>query len=183
MNSEHLDFRKKEIQNLLEKRLVRPSNSPWSWVVFYVDNVAKKERGVPRLVINYKSLNKVLQWIHYPILNKRSLSNRLFEAKIFSKFDMRSGFCQIQVTESDRYKKAFIVPFRHYEWNVMPFGLKNAPSEFQNIMNDIFTPYISFIIVYIDDVLVFSKSIDQHFKHLPTFLHIIKRNGLVVSAS
>ena len=65
----------------------------------------------------------------------------------------------------------------------MPFGLKNAPSEFQNIMNDIFTPYTSFIIVYIDDVLVISNTIDQHFKHLQTFIHIIKKNGLAVSAS
>jgi len=118
-----------------------------------------------------------------PNSKQKRFINRLFNAKIFSKFDMKSGFWQIQITEQDRYKTAFTVPFGHYEWNVMPFGLKNAPSEFQNIMNDIFTPYISFIIVYIDDVLVFSKSIDQHFKHLPTFLHIIKRNGLVVSAS
>ena len=65
----------------------------------------------------------------------------------------------------------------------MPFGLKNASSEFQNIMNDILTPYTAFIIVYIDDVLVFTKSIDQHFKHLQTFLHIIEKNGLAVSAS
>ena len=79
---------------------------------------------------------------------------------------MKFRFWQIQITESDRYKTAFTISFGHYEWNVMPFGLKNAPSEFQNIMNDIFTPYTSFIIVYIDDVLVFSKSIDQHFKHL-----------------
>jgi len=65
----------------------------------------------------------------------------------------------------------------------MPFGLKNAPSEFQNIMNDIFTPYTSFIIVYIDDVLVFSKSIDQHFKHLQTFTSVMERNWLAASAS
>lgn len=96
---------------------------------------------------------------------------------------MKSGFWQIQIAESDRYKTAFTVPFGHYEWNVMPFGLKNAPSEFQNIMNDIFTPYTTFIIVYIDDVLVFSKTIDQHFKHLQIFLQVIEKNGLAVSAS
>jgi len=79
---------------------------------------------------------------------------------------MKYGFWQIQVAETDRYKTAFAVSFGHYEWNVMPFGLKNAPSEFQNIMNDIFTPCTGFIIVYIDDVLVFSKTIDQHFKHM-----------------
>ena len=88
---------------------------------------------------------------------------------------MKSGFWKIQIKEEDRYKIAFTVPFGHYEWNVMPFDLKNAPSEFQNIMNDIFTPFTEFIIVYIDDVLVFSKSIDQHFKHLQHFLRIIKK--------
>jgi len=65
----------------------------------------------------------------------------------------------------------------------MPFGLKNAPSEFQNIMNDIFTPYTAFIIVYIDDVLVFSNTIDQHFKHLQIFISVMERNGLAASAS
>jgi len=96
---------------------------------------------------------------------------------------MKSGFWQIQIAEKDRYKMAFTVPFGHYEWNVMPFGLKNAPSEFQNVMNDIFTPYTSFVIVYVDDVLVYSNSIYQHFKHLQTFLHIIEKNSLAVSAS
>jgi len=148
-----------------------------------VNNAPEKERGVPRLVINYKPLNKALQWIRYPIPNKIDLLNRLYNAKVFSKFDMKSGFWQIQIAESDRYKTAFTIPFGHYEWNVMPFGLKNAPSEFQNIMNDIFTPYTSFIIVYIDDVFVFSKTIDQHFKHLQTFISIMKRNGLAASAT
>jgi hypothetical protein len=75
---------------------------------------------------------------------------------------MKSGFWQIQIKEEDRYKTAFTTPFGRYEWNVMPFGLKNAPSEFQKIMNEIFLPYTSFIIVYIDDVLIFSQDIDQH---------------------
>ena len=140
----------------------------------------KKERDVPRLVINYKPLNRVSQWIRYPIPNKRDLLNRLYDAKIFSKFDMKSGFWQIQITEEDRCKTAFTVPFRHYEWNVMPFGLKNAHSEFQNIMNDIFNPYTHFTIVYIDDVLVYSNSVDQYFKHILTFLHVIKKNEVVV---
>ena len=96
---------------------------------------------------------------------------------------MKSGFWQIQVAETDRYKTAFTVPFGHYEWNVMPFGLKNAPSEFQNIMNDIFTPYTGFILVYIDDVLIFSKTIDQHFKHLQIFISVMERNVLAASAS
>jgi hypothetical protein len=94
---------------------------------------------------------------------------------------MKSGFWQIQIDEKDKYKTAFTVPFGHYEWNVMPFGLKNAPSEFQNIMNDIFNPYTSFSIVYIDDVLIFSNTMEQHWKHLETSIKIVQYNGLVVS--
>ena len=83
---------------------------------------------------------------------------------------MKSGFWQIQIDKDHRYKTAFTVPFGQYEWNVMPFGLKNVPSEFQRIMNDIFNPYFEFCIVYIDDVLIFSNSIEQHFKLFGDFL-------------
>ncbi|KAI5339377.1 hypothetical protein L3X38_018649 [Prunus dulcis] len=182
MNQELMEFCKKEIHELLQKNIIRKSKSPWSCPAFYVQKNAELERGVPRLVINYKPLNSVLEWIRYPIPNKRDLINRLGKAVVFSKFDMKSGFWQIQIDESDMYKTAFVTPFGHYEWNVMPFGLKNAPSEFQNIMNDIFNPYSHFSIVYIDDVLIFSESVEQHWKHLHKFLHIVKQNGLVVSA-
>ena len=93
---------------------------------------------------------------------------------------MRSGFWKIEIYEKDKYKTTFTIPFGHYEWNVISFDLKNAP-KFQNIMNDIFTPYTNFSIVYIDDVLIFSNSIDQHWKHLETFIKFIQINGLVVS--
>ena len=83
----------------------------------------------------------------------------------------------------DRYKTAFTVPFRQYEWIVMSFGLKNAPSEFQRIMNDIYTPLSEFCIVYIDDVLVFSQTIDQHFKHLKTLFLATKKASLAISSS
>ena len=96
---------------------------------------------------------------------------------------MKSGFWQIQIHSKDRYKTAFTVPFGQYEWTVMPFGLKNAPSEFQRIMNDIYNPYSDFCIVYIDDVLIFSKSIDQHFKHLKTFYFATRKAGLAISNS
>ena len=139
------------------------------------------ERGAPRLVINYKPLNKVLKWIRYPLPNKSDLIKRLNKANIFSKFDLKSGYYQIAVKEEDRYKTAFIVPFGHYEWNVMPQGLKNAPSEFQEIMNNIFYPHIEFTIVYLDDVLVYSKGINQHIHHLEKFMNIIKEQGLVLS--
>ena len=182
MNAELMEYCKKEINDLLAKKIIRPSKSPWSCSAFYVNNSAEKERGAPRLVINYKPLIKVLKWIRYPIPNKRDLLKRTYKANIYSKFDMKSGFWQIQIAEKDKYKTAFIVPFGQYEWNVMPFGLKNAPSEFQNIMNNIFNQYSHISIVYIDDVLIYSEDIDQHFKHLQTFLKVAKQNGLVVSA-
>jgi len=99
---------------------------------------------------------------------------KLHSAFIFSKFDMKSRFWQIQIDPKDRYKTAFTVLFCQYEWNVMSFGLKNAPSKFQRIMNDIFNAHLKFCIVYIDDVLIFSHSIDQHVKHLHTFFHTAK---------
>lgn len=131
MNSNYLEICKKEIQSLLDKRLIRHSKSPWSCTAFYVNKNVEKERGVPRLVINYKPLNKVLKWIRYPISNKKDLLDRLHDAIIFSKFDLKSRYWQIQITENDRYKTAFNVPFGQYEWNVMPFGLKMHPLNFK----------------------------------------------------
>ena len=126
MNNELLEHGKKEIEDLLTKGLIRKSKSPWSCATFYVNKQAELERGVPRLVINYKPLNKALQWIRYLVPNKKDLLDRLHEATIFSKFDMKSGFWQIQIDEKDKYKTAFTVPFGHYEWNVMPFGIKKC---------------------------------------------------------
>ena len=113
-------------------------------------------------MINYKPLNKVLEWIRYPIPDKNDLVHRLSDVVVFSKFDMKSGFWQVQISENDKYKTVFTIPFGHYECNVMSFGLKNAPSEFQNIMNNIFNSFSHFTIVYIDVVLIYSNSIDEH---------------------
>ena len=181
MNEELLQYFQKEIKDLHDKGLIRKSISPWSCAAFYVNKQAQLERGTPRLVINYQPLNQALQWIRYSIPNKKDLLNRLNSSKIFSKFDMKLGYQHIQIKETDRYKTTFTVPFGQYEWNVMPFGLKNASSEFKKVMNDIFNPYSKFSIVYIDDVLIFSQTIEQHFKHLCTFINIVKQNGLAVS--
>ena len=114
MSQELMDFCKAEIKDLLKKGIIRKSRSPWSCPAFYVQKNAEIERGVPRLVINYKPLNKVLEWVRYPIPNKKDLVNRLSRAVVFSKFDMKSGFWQIQIREPDRYKTAFTTPFGHY---------------------------------------------------------------------
>nr|KAJ0191358.1 hypothetical protein LSAT_V11C800444750 [Lactuca sativa] len=118
MNNELESHCKNEIQDLINKKLIRPSKSPWSCSTFYVMNAAELERGSPRLVINHKPLNKVLEWIRYPIANKQNLLKKLYDSKIFSKFDMKLGFWQIQLHEEDKYKTGFNVPFGHFEWNI-----------------------------------------------------------------
>ena len=85
------------------------------------------------------------------------------------------------IKEDDKFKTAFSVPVGHYEWNVMPFGLNHAPSKFQKVMDSIFKPYFEWLIVYIDDVFIFSKNLHDHFKHVNIFLQVVKRNGLVLS--
>lgn len=92
MNQELLEYCKKEIKELLDKGLIKESHSSWSCTAFYVNKTSEIERGTPRLVINYKPLNKVLKWIRYPIPNKRDLIKRLSNASIYSNFDMKSGF-------------------------------------------------------------------------------------------
>ncbi|PKI75103.1 hypothetical protein CRG98_004438 [Punica granatum] len=115
MNQELEKHYKLEIQELLNRKLIRPSKSPWSCSAFYVNKNVELERGVPRLVINYKPLNQALRWIRYPIPNKKDLLQKIHDSKIFSKFDMKSRFWQIQITEKDKYKTAFTVPFGQYE--------------------------------------------------------------------
>nr|KYP77020.1 polyprotein [Cajanus cajan] len=103
MSHELVNHCQKEIKDLLSKGLIRKSKSPWSCATFYVNKASEIERGAPRLVINYKPLNQALQWIRYPIPNKKDLLAYLHSAKIFSKFDMKSGFWQIQINPSNRY--------------------------------------------------------------------------------
>ena len=130
INAELEQHCRKEIQDLESKGLISKSRSPWRCVAFYVNKASEQERGTPRLVINYKPLNTALKWIRYPIPNKKDLLQKLNSAFVFSKFDMKSGFWQIQIDKDHHYKTAFTVPFGQNEWNVMPFCLKNAPSEF-----------------------------------------------------
>jgi len=181
MSKEYRDLCKQEIQQLLSKRLIRESNSPWNCYGFYVNKRAEQIRGIPRLVINYKPLNSILADDTYPIPHKGYLIIRIAGAKIFSKFDMKEGFWQVAISEKDKLKTAFNIPTGQCEWNVMPFGLKNVPSKFQKVMDNIFKPYFDWLIIYIDDVLIFSKNIQEHFKHVNIFKNLVKHNGLVLS--
>ena len=132
------------------------------------------------MVINYKPLNSVLADDTYPIPHKGDLLGRIVGAKLFSKFDLKSGFWQVAVAEKDKFKTAFSIPVGNYKWNVMPFGLKHAPSKFQKVMDTIFKPYAEWLLAYIDDLLIFSRNLQDHFRHLKIFMKLVKRNGLVL---
>ena len=100
--------------------------------------------------------------------------------KVFSKFDMKSGYYQIQIQPEDRHKTTFICPARFYQWKVVPFSLKNAPAFFQRRMDYIFSRY-DFIVTYINDILVHSPDVQTHLKHLDIFLEEVKKHGIVLS--
>ena len=107
----------------------------------------------------------MLQKVRYPLPDKSSLLQRITGCTIFSKFDLKSGFYQIGIKAEDRYKTTFVVPRGQYQWRVLPFGINNAPSGFQKRMEDIFRDY-NWALVYIDDILRCSHSLQDHLKHL-----------------
>ena len=144
-----------------------------------VRNHAEIKRGKARMVINYKRLNDNTEDDKYNIPDIDQLINRIQTAKIFSKFDCKLGFWQIKMEKESIPWIAFCCSQGHYEWLVMPFGLKNAPSIFQRKMDSIFNKY-SFILVYIDDILVFSPDKSSHIDHLYITLEEFINNGIII---
>jgi len=182
MNAKEMKQCQEEIQDLLQKGMIRESTSPWACFAFYVNKHSEIVRGVPRLVVNYKPLNKALAYDSYPIPKSSVILSQVSQSKIFSKFDCKSGFWQIGIKEEDKYKTTFTVPQGHFEWNVMPFELKNAPSAFQRAMDKNFQGMETFLKVYIDDILIHSANIPEHLQHLKAFNKRCKEKGVVLSS-
>ncbi|XP_065881830.1 uncharacterized protein [Euphorbia lathyris] len=175
-----LEELKKQLEELLDKGFVRPSTSPWGAPVLFV----KKKDGSMRLCIDYRQLNRVTVKNRYPLPRIDDLLDQLKGAKIFSKIDLRSGYWQLRVADKDVSKTAFRTRYGHYEFLVMPFGLTNAPAAFMALMNRTFQQYLDqFVIVFIDDILVYSKTKEEHELHLGIVLQILKENELYAKLS
>ncbi|KAG5523801.1 hypothetical protein RHGRI_030706 [Rhododendron griersonianum] len=154
---------KTQLQDLWEKGFIRPSTSPWRAPVLFV----KKKDGSMRLCIDYHELNKVTVKNKYPLPRIDDLFDQLQGARVFSKIDLRSGYHQLKVRKEDIEKTAFRTRYGHYEFRVMPFGVTNGPAAFMDLMNRVFTHYLDdFVIVFIDDILIYSESEEQHAEHL-----------------
>ncbi|GJT46277.1 putative nucleotidyltransferase, ribonuclease H [Tanacetum coccineum] len=161
---------------LLRRRLV----APWGAPVLFV----KKKDGSMRLCIDYRELNRITIRNRYPLPRIDDLFDQLQGAKYFSKIDLRSGYHQLRVREQDISKTAFRTRYGHYEFLVMPFGLTNAPAVFMDLMNRIFHEYLDkFVIVFIDDILVYSKSEEEHERHLRIVLEILRQKKLYAKFS
>ena len=165
---------------MLQQGLIEPTTSDWACQAFYVEKRSKLIRGKKRLVIDYQPLNAFLRDEKFPLLKIQSLFVHLQEAKIFSKFDLKVGFWQLGISSSDILKMAFCIPNAHYQWTVMPFGLKVAPSMFQKAMVKIFSPILHHVLVYIDDILLFSTNHQTHQKLLSDFLDIVQEHGIML---
>ena len=166
---------RKQLGELTEKGFIRNSTSPWGAPVLF----AKKHDGSLRLCIDYRQLNRVTVKNKYPLPRIDELFDQLGGSRYYSKIDLRSGYHQLKIREDDIPKIAFRTRYGHYEFLVMPFGLTNAPAAFMDLMNRVFRPYLDqFVIVFIDDILVYSKTWEEHEQHLRIVLQTLREHQL-----
>ncbi|GJW93492.1 putative reverse transcriptase domain-containing protein [Tanacetum coccineum] len=170
----------KQLQELSEKGFIRPSSSPWGAPVLFV----KKKDGSFRMCIDYRELNKLTIKNRYPLPRIDDLFDQLQGSSVYSKIDLRSGYHQLRIREEDIPITAFRTRYGHYEFQVMPFGLTNAPAVFMDLMNRVCKPYLDkFVIVFIDDILIYSKNKEEHGEHLKTILNLLRSEKLYAKFS
>ncbi|GKD59071.1 putative reverse transcriptase domain-containing protein, partial [Tanacetum coccineum] len=160
----------KQLQELLEKGFIRPSSSPWGALVLFM----KKKDGSFQMCIDYRELNKLTIKNRYPLPRIDDLFDQLQGSSVYSKIDLRSSYHQLRIREEDIRITAFRTRYGHYEFQVMPFGLTNTPAVFMDLMNHVCKSYLDkFVIVIIDDILIYSKNKEEHGEHLMTILNLL----------
>ncbi|KAJ9510305.1 hypothetical protein QJQ45_015781 [Haematococcus lacustris] len=176
---EHAEL-KKQVQDLLAKGMIEPSSSPFAAPILFV----KKKSGELRMCLDYRQLNKITIRDQYPLPRIDDLFDKLSGCTVFSSLDLQAGYNQIRITPEDVPKTAFRTPDGHYQFKVLSFGLCNAPATFQRVMNDAFAPVLNqCALVYLDDILVMSKSVDEHLKHLRKVFDLLRLNKLYAKQS
>src|SRR3954463_12198485 len=180
MSTDELKELKKQLKDQLAKGFIRESSSPWGAPVLFV----MKKDITQRLVMDYRSLNEVTIKNKYPLPRINDLFDQLEGACVFSKIDLRSGYHQLKIREHDIPKTAFTTRYGLYEYTVMSFGLSNAPAYFMSMVNKVFMEYLDkFVVVFIDDILVFSKSEEEHEQHLRMVLDKLREHQLYAKFS
>jgi hypothetical protein len=173
MSVDELEELKKQLKELSDKGYIRPSASPWGSPVLFV----KKKDGSMRMCIDYRNLNAVTVKNKYPLPRIDDLLDQLKDAKFFSKIDLRSGYHQMKIRPNDIPKTTFITRYGQYEFTVVSFGLTNAPTYFMNMMNKVFMDELDkFVVVFIDDILIYSSTAEEHEQHLRVVLEKLRQN-------
>jgi hypothetical protein len=171
---------KTQLQELLDKGFIQPSSSPWGCLAIFV----KKKDKTLRLCVDYRPLNVVTIKNKYPLPRIDLLFDQLAGAKVFSKIDFRSSYHQIKIRPENIPKTAFTTRYGLYEYLVMSFGLTNAPAHFMYLMNSVFMLELDkFVVVFIDDILIYSKNKEEHAKHLRIILSRLREHQLYAKFS
>lgn len=171
---------KRQVDYLLDRELIRPSQSPWGAPILF----APKKDGKLRMCLDYRWLNAKTVKNRYPLPLPEELVDRLAGSKVFSRIDLRSGYWQMPVRSEDQEKTAFRTRYGHYEFKVVPFGLANAPPQFMAMINDIFREELDkFVVVFLDDIIVYSRTEEEHVDHLRTVLERMREYRLYAKPS
>jgi hypothetical protein len=171
---------KKQIDELSEKGYIRPSTTPWAAPVLFVE----MKDGTRRMCIDYRALNEVTIKNKYQLPRIEDLFDQLRGASVFLKIDLRSGYHQLRIRPSDIPKTAFITKYGLYEFTIMSFGLMNAPAFYMNLMNSVFMNYLDkFVVVFINDILIYSQSEEEHVDHLKMVLQRLREHQLFAKLS
>jgi len=173
-------FIEKEVEDMLSCGIISPSTSPHNTPI----HLARKKDGGYRFCLDFRQLNTITTKDKYPLPRIDETIDYLFGSKFFSTLDLISGYWQIEIDEKDKPKTAFSTESGHYHFNRMPFGLTNAPATFQRFMNDVLKSVIKkFALVYLDDVIIYSKTLDQHITHIEKVLDLLRKAGLKIKIS